>query len=229
VDPTGLYAARAECGGPWPGPRNVYFERIDCPSSPALGTSLCMAMRGAARAHRDMQFWMAWEQNDPPVYKPAAQTRKSLHDRSQARFERWFGAGDGKVSVGQMGTIFLNLALFWEPFRNGTEIPVECESGPGACPPLANAYVAWYDSSLHLCPRWWNWSAKRRAAIVLHEMGHEYGMLDDKFYYGAWPESPGGGVTIPGLTTIQTNVFGSSTLVHNADTYEGMYFEFYVQ
>ena len=220
VDPTGMFAARTNCGRAWPGPSTVYYERIDCGLDQRLPTALCTAMGGARRARRDLLRWWSLE-----LGRPATSFNEKVGRLTARRiFTAWFGGPDGVVRPEEIGRIMLTIMGIWEPFRIGREIPMECESGCSN----ANAYVASYDSSLHLCPSWWGMSRTQRGAIVLHEMAHGYAGLDQDTFYNR-TTSPTGAIRIPGIDIFPWNPFETSVLSANADTYEMLYLTSFVR
>jgi hypothetical protein len=103
------------------------------------------------------------------------------------------------------------LRRVWGPFSKGQKIGIECES---SCDPGITAYVPWYDSNVHLCPFWWQFMGNRRASILLHELSHELAGTDDYFYYA--------------VQTQATQLFPTSILADNADTYEGLYLKYFL-
>ena len=223
VDTTGFYSARATCGGgAWPGELHVYYERIDCGTDTRIPNSLCNAKIGAGRALREYRRWSGLVLEGMPG-NPYGRVFAQV---AQARFLGWFGAENGRVDPQQMFRIGHTLTEVWEPFEKGLEIPIECE---GSCD-RANAYVAPYDCSIHLCPPWFSLNTNnRRGGVLLHEMAHEYGGLpQDTFYYqnSNSPQGPilpeGGRLVLPGIP------YTSRVLVQNADTYEEFYFALFV-
>lgn len=213
VDPTGMYAARTACGGPWPGPRNVYYRREDCGLNSALPDALCRAMRAAGQARRTARNWVSFELNGYPG---------GTSWLTGAVFLEWFGGPDGFISPVSRGVISTAIWHVWKPFRNGQEIGIECESSCGN----ENAYVPWYDSNLHLCPVWWTRSARLRASILLHEMAHEYAGLGPDHFYHAQQTNPST-INLSGFAL--PNLFETSVLATNADTYEGFYLKYFVR
>ncbi len=217
VDPTGMASVKTNCGGPWPGPRAVYSNRIDCGLMPSsgIGNALCKAMRGAGRAHRAASQWLSLSINGSPggwswlVGVP---------------FSEWFAGPDGKIAPAQKVGIFLSLVMIWEPFRTGQKIGIECEGAGDTCSG-SNAYVPWYDSNIHLCPAWWqNLGANRRSAVILHEMGHQYAGLADIFYYSTATTTSPANPKEP-----FASLFETSGLMINADTYEEMLLKYFIQ
>ncbi len=212
VDPTGMYAYSVACGGPWPGPKSVHFDKTDCGSSSKLPTALCRAMRGAGKARRTSKNWVSFELNGYPG---------GLSWWTAVPFLEWFGGPNQNIPQSWMLVISGTIKKVWKPFKKGSEIGIECESG---CDSNVAAYVASYDSNIHLCPLWWNQTANLRGSVLLHELTHDLAGTEDHFYYANKLNPSTSGVGAGG-----NNFFETGTLATNADTYMGLYLKYFVR
>lgn len=211
VDPTGMYSKA--CGGPWPGPKTVYYGYVDCGSNFTIPDALCRAMRGAGRAKRAADKWVNYSLFGYPG---------NWSWLIAIPFHEWFAGPNGVISHYWRFVIQDKIRRVWNPFKYGHQIGIECE---GSCDTNVNAYVAWYDSNIHLCPKWWDASANRRGSILLHELSHDKADTDDNFYYFSQTKASTfnlGGIEVP-------NVFETGTLADNADTYEGLFLKYYIR
>lgn len=213
TDPTGMRTTA--CAGPWSGTKTVRYDYVDCSSNSTIPDALCRAKGGAYAARRSAKLWVSYELLGYPggwswlVAVP---------------FLEWFGGPNKYIPVNWMLTIYSKLDATDEPFRKGESIGIECETG---CDPGVNAYIAWYDSNVHLCPRWWGSAQTRqgRAGILLHELSHEHACTVDNFYY--FIANKASTFNFAGME--QPNLFETNVLANNADTYEGLYLDWFIK
>lgn len=215
VDPTGMFAYSTSCGGPWPGPKTVRFDKQDCGSSSKLPNALCRAMRGAGGARRSAKKWVTWEANGQPG--------GWWNGLDSVPFYEWFGGPNQAVSPYWMGVISETIRKVWKPFRDGHEIKTECESG---CDSNVAAYVYPTYSRIHLCPLWWNQTANLRGSILLHEMTHYRAGTEDHFYY--LNKTDPSTIWLGGMAGMP-NLQETGILATNADTYMGFYLKWFVR
>jgi RHS repeat-associated protein len=210
VDPKGESIIRPiSCPGPWPGPRQVKIEYEGMSPTRRVGLDdpVCRAFRASGRSSSDVgTLWLS----DFSGQSLPTKTGQSLaYIRQRVKF--WFGGADNATSTYSKSVIMNYLDNVFDAFKEN-DVDIDYE---GYCDGKI-AYVkhgGQYD--VNLCFRFfstafpYNFSNKKKAAILVHELTHAYSETDDKCYY------PNDGSNLP-----WNLIFETVDLRENADTYE---------
>jgi len=246
TDPVGLAATEVSqkvCELPASGTTKtiiLWFENCCIQKKIAVVQSMCALLKALDSASRDKMIYGNYQDTGRPGDKSFVETLKADLDRffgepldaANSTLAPW-GFNNNRnaakvepISESSVDAVFSNLRQLEDAFDE--PIGFQCEETGGYCDGLTPAYVyqGWreriFGTDIHLCPRFFKKEGAEQAAILSHEMMHEY--LNWFWHKGERP-SIGGQVPlgIPyymGEESGDPGFISSEDLLINPPTYE---------